>query len=228
MTGRESGLAEVDGGKLAWESAGEGPDVVFLHPGLWDSRVWDQQFGVFSKTYHVVRYDLRGYGRSSRPEPGKPYSHVNDLVAVLDAAGVDAAALVGNSMGGRVAIDFALTHPKRVAAVVLAATNVGGFVETEEEAKAYADLDREIEQAVEAGDAERAMELELSVWATALGTEDPAGARIRRIAFDNLHVITMDESGQREIEPSANERLEDISAPTLVLPADHDPPWLPR
>ena len=41
MTGIESGLAEVDGGKLAWESAGEGPDVVFLHPGLWDSRVWD-------------------------------------------------------------------------------------------------------------------------------------------------------------------------------------------
>ena len=43
----DSGLAEVDGGKLAWESAGEGPDVVFLHPGLWDSRVWDQQFGLF-------------------------------------------------------------------------------------------------------------------------------------------------------------------------------------
>jgi 3-oxoadipate enol-lactonase len=227
MTPRGSGLAEVDGGTLAWESAGEGPDVVFLHPGLWDSRVWDQQFGVFSKTYHVVRYDLRGYGRSSRPEPGKPYSHVDDLAAVMDAAGVDAAALVGNSMGGRVAIDFALTHPKRVAAVVLAATNVGGFEETEEEAKAYADLDREIEQAVEAGDTERAMELELSVWATALGTEDPAGARIRRIAFDNLHVITMDESGAARLD-DAFHRLPEIDVPTLVLPADHDPPVFRR
>jgi pimeloyl-ACP methyl ester carboxylesterase len=110
-----------------------------------------------------VRYDLRGYGGSSRPKPGKPYSHVDDLAAVLEAAGVDGAALVGNSMGGRVATDFALTYPKRVDAVVLAATNVGGFEETEEEAKAYADLDREIEQAVEAGEAERAMELELSI-----------------------------------------------------------------
>ncbi|HEX6580718.1 MAG TPA: alpha/beta hydrolase, partial [Actinomycetota bacterium] len=219
----ESGLAEVDGGAIAWESAGEGPDVVFLHPGLWDWRVWDHQFGVFSKIYHVVRYDLRGYGRSSRPEPGKPYSHVDDLAAVLDAAGVDAAALVGNSMGGRVAIDFALTHPKRVDAMVLAATNVGGFEETEEEAKAYADLDREIEQAVEAGDAERAMGLELSVWAAALGTEDPAGARIRRIAFDNLHVITMDESGAAGLD-DAFHRLPEIHVPALVLPADHDPP----
>ena len=95
--------------------------MVFLHPGLWDSRVWDEQFGVFSRTYRVLRYDLRGYGRSSRPEPGKPYSHVADLAAVMDAAGVDRAAMIGNSMGGRVAIDFALTYPGRVAALILAA-----------------------------------------------------------------------------------------------------------
>jgi len=222
MTRMESGVAEVDGGKLAWEAAGEGPGVAFLHPGLWDSRVWDEQFGVFSKTYRVLRHDFRGYGRSSRLEPGKSYSPVDDLEAVMDAAGVERAALVGNSMGGRVAIDFALEHPERVTALVLAAANVGGFDETEEEANEYADLDHEIEQAVEAGDAERAMELELSVWATALGTEDPAGARIRRIAFDNLHVISMDESGAARLDEAFG-RLPEIDVPTLVLPADHDP-----
>jgi pimeloyl-ACP methyl ester carboxylesterase len=68
----ESGLAEVNGGKLAWESAGEGPGVAFLHPGLWDSRVWDEQFGVFSKSYRVLRHDFRGYGRSSRLSRGSP------------------------------------------------------------------------------------------------------------------------------------------------------------
>jgi pimeloyl-ACP methyl ester carboxylesterase len=227
MTRMDGGLAEVDGGKLAWESAGEGPGVAFLHPGLWDSRVWDEQFGVFSKIYHVLRHDFRGYGRSSRPEPGKPYSHVDDLEAVMDSAGVERAALVGNSMGGRVAIDFALEHPERVTALVLAATNVGGFEETEEEAKEYAELDHEIEQAVEAGDAERAMELELSVWATALGAEDPAGARLREIAFENLHVITMDESGAARFD-DAFHRLPEIDVPTLVLPADRDPPVFRR
>jgi len=227
MTRMQSGVAEVEGGVLAWESAGEGPGVAFLHPGLWDSRVWDEQFGVFSQSYRVLRYDLRGYGRSSRPEPGKVYSHVDDLAAVMDAAGLDRAALIGNSLGGRVAIDFRLTHPERVTALVLAATNVGGFEETEEEAKAYADLDHQIEQAVEAGNAEGAMELELSVWTTALGTEDPAGARIRRIAFDNLHVITMDESGATRLD-DAFQRLPEIDAPTLVLPADHDPPVFHR
>jgi pimeloyl-ACP methyl ester carboxylesterase len=122
----ESGVVEHDGGALAWESAGEGPAVVFLHPGLWDGRVWDEQFAVFSRTYRVLRFDFRGYGRSSRPDPGLPYSHVSDLSAVMDAAGIERASLVGNSMGGRVAIDFALTHPERVDALVLAATNVGG------------------------------------------------------------------------------------------------------
>jgi len=227
LTRMESGVIEYDGGALAWESAGEGPDVVFLHPGLWDGRVWDEQFGVFSRSYRVLRFDFRGYGHSSRPEPGKPYSHVEDVAAVLDARGVQHAALVGNSMGGRVAIDFALAHPERVGALVLAATNVGGFEETEDEAKEYADLDREIEQAVQAGDAERAMELELSVWATALGTEDPAGARIRKIAFENLHVITMDESREARLADAFG-GLPEIGAPVLVLAAEHDPPVFRR
>jgi pimeloyl-ACP methyl ester carboxylesterase len=225
----DSGLTQIDGGTLAWESAGEGPRVAFLHPGLWDSRVWDEQFGVFSKTYRVLRHDFRGYGRSSRPAPAKPYSHVDDLEAVMDAAGIDRAALIGNSMGGRVAIDFTITHPERVSALVLASPGLSGFEGTPEEESgweaAFADVEREIEGAVVEGDPERAEELRLRwLWAP-LGTDDPAGARIRQIAFDNIHELTMDESGERELDPPAAGRLGEIEAPTLVLPADHDPPW---
>ncbi|MEX2204105.1 MAG: alpha/beta fold hydrolase [Actinomycetota bacterium] len=100
MTHLDTGDVEINGGRLEFDVAGDGPPVVFLHPGLWDRRTWDDQFGLFSKTYRVVRYDARGYGRSSRPEPGYPYSHVEDLAAVMDAAPVDRAALVGCSMGG--------------------------------------------------------------------------------------------------------------------------------
>lgn len=232
MTRMESGVAEFDGGALAWESAGEGPGVAFLHPGLWDSRVWDEQFGVFSKTYRVLRHDFRGYGRSSRLEPGKPYSHVDDLEAVMDAAGIDRAALIGNSMGGRVAIDFTIEHPSRVSALVLAAPGLGGFEGSiEEEARweaTFGTIGRQIEEAVEAEDLERARELQLrELWAP-LGTDDPSGARIRQIAFDNIHELTMDESSERELDPPAAGRLGEIEAPTLVLPADHDPPWHER
>jgi pimeloyl-ACP methyl ester carboxylesterase len=231
----ERGLLGFDGGTLAWELAGEGPGVVFLHPGLWDSRVWDEQFGVFSRTYRVLRYDLRGYGSSSRPEPGRPYSHVADLAAVMDAAGVDRAALIGNSMGGRVAIDFALTHPGRVAALILAAPGLGGFEGTQRENEiweAWSD-EREsmIADAVAAdidGDYERAQDRRLQYLWAPLGMKDEAGRKIRQIAFDNIHELTMDESGERELDPPAAEWLDEIHAPTLVLPADHDPPWLER
>lgn len=227
MTQAKGGMAEVPGGTLAWEVAGDGPGVVLLHPGLWDSRVWDEQFATFSGRYRVVRYDLRGYGRSSRPVPGQAYSHVADLLAVMAAAGLERAALVGNSLGGRVAVDAALTDPERVSALVLAAANVGGFEETEEEAAAYADVERAIEEAIQAGDARRAMELELSVWTATLGTDDAAGARIRQIAFDNVHVVTMDESGAARLD-DAFARLAAIRVPTLVLTADHDPPVFGR
>jgi 3-oxoadipate enol-lactonase len=235
MMRMESGFLEFDGETLAWELSWEGPGVAFLHPGLWDSRVWDEQFGVFSHTYRVLRYDFRGYGRSSRPEPGRPYSHVEDLAAVMDAAGVDRAALIGNSMGGRVAIDFALTHPGRVAALILAAPGLGGFEGTEREYEvweAWSD-EREtlIADAVAAdidGDYETAQERRLQCLWAPLGMKDEAGRKIRQIAFDNIHELTMDESGERELDPPAAERLDEIRAPTLVLPADHDPPWHER
>jgi 3-oxoadipate enol-lactonase len=228
---REIGTVEVDGGRLEYEVAGAGPAVAFLHPGLWDRRTWDDQFDVFAERFRVLRHDARGYGRSSRPVPGASYSHVEDLSAVLDAAEVDRVALVGCSMGGMTALDFALTHRARVWALVLVASGFDGFEGTpEEEARWTADwsaLDEEIRAAVDAGDLERAQDARLRLWAP-LGTDDPQGRRIRQIAFDNLHEITMDESGARGIEPRAIERLEDVAAPTLVLPADHDPPWEPR
>ncbi|MGH2635216.1 MAG: alpha/beta fold hydrolase [Actinomycetota bacterium] len=229
VTHMEIGIAETNGAALEYEAAGEGHAVVFLHPGLWDRRTWDDQFGVFSRTHRVMRYDARGYGRSSRPEPGRVYSHVEDLLAVMDAAGVDRAALIGCSMGGETALDAALAHPERVTALVLVAPGVSGLDEGTPEEEAWdAEHQAPIDAAVAAGELERAEDLRLRTMWAQLGSDDPAGERIRRIAFDNLHELTMDESARRELDPPAVGRLEEVAAPTLVLPADHDPPWTER
>jgi 3-oxoadipate enol-lactonase len=223
-----SGFVEVDGGRLFYEVAGEGPGVVFVHPGLWDSRTWDGHFERFAERYQVLRYDVRGYGRSSRLEPGRRYSHPADLVAVMDAAGMEAGALVGCSMGGAIELDVALSYPERVTALVLASSDLSGFEDlTPDEEEEWTALQTPVGLAVEAGELERAEELRMRIWAP-LGTEDPAGARIRQIAFDNLHELTMDESGALPLDPPAIERLDEIGVPTLVLPADHDPLWLRR
>jgi 3-oxoadipate enol-lactonase len=223
-------MAEVrfEGVTLYHESSGAGPAVTFVHPGLWDSRTWDPQMASFEAAgYRVARYDVRGYGRSSRPT-GEPYSHVRDLIAVLGDQGIERTALIGCSMGGAIVLDVALEHPDRVWALVAVASGLGGLDDsTPEEDAFWADRDPAIEAAVEAGDLERAQELRLRVWAP-LGTDDPAGRAIRRIAFDNLHEITMDESAAEDLDPPALARLAEIAAPTLVVDAGLDPPDIRR
>ena len=100
-----SGSVELpDGGRLAFDVEGDGPDVVLLHPGLWDRRTWDRQMTTFPVAgFRVTRYDARGYGESTRPN-ARPYSHVRDLEALMDALDITAAALVGCSMGGGIEI----------------------------------------------------------------------------------------------------------------------------
>jgi 3-oxoadipate enol-lactonase len=217
-----------DDAYLEFELSGEGPIVTLIHPGLWDMRTWDREFRRFPEAgYRVLRYDVRGYGRSSRPEPGEPYSHVRDLLELLDRIDVVQTALVGCSMGGGIALDFALEHPERVWAVVLVATALGGYEATEEEEEWDANAYAPVDAAVEAGDLEGALDLELRIWAS-LGTDDDPGRRIREIAFDNIHQLTMDEGGKERPDPPAAHRLAEVDVPTLVLDAEHDPPFQHR
>lgn len=223
-----SGTVELDdGGHLAVEVDGEGPAVVLIHPGLWDRRTWDPQMRTFPAAgFRTIRYDMRGYGGSSRLTDS-PYSHVRDLVAMLDRLEVDAAAVVGCSMGGGIAIDLTLERPDRVWALVPAAAALGGVGSLEEEVAWWEEREGPVEAALEAGDLERAQELRLEIWAS-LGTEDPAGQRIREIAFDNLHELTMDDSAAEGLDPPAATRLHEIGVPTLVIEATDDPPELRR
>jgi len=219
-----------DGATLFVEDLGAGDDVVtLLHPGLWDRRTWDPQIAPLTEAgYRVIRYDERGYGRSSLPVPGEPYSRIRDLAAVLDARGVERTALVGCSMGGSLAIDATLTFPDRVWALVPVAAGLGGVQPTAEEEASYADLETRYEAAVEAGEAERAQMILLEeIWAP-LGMDDPAGAQIKRIALENLQEVTMDESGAERLDPPAAVRLGEIRVPTLIIEAEHDPPDMRR
>src|SRR3712207_8911911 len=119
------GFADVNGARLHYEIVGEGDPLVLVHAGIADGRMWEGQLGAFAHRNRVIRYDMRGFGRSAMVEG--PYAHHEDLRALLDYLGIERALLVGCSMGGKTIIDFALQHPGRAGALVLAGSSVSGF-----------------------------------------------------------------------------------------------------
>jgi 3-oxoadipate enol-lactonase len=221
MMGSEQGFVPVEGGRLWYEAAGSGPPVVLVHGGLWDSRMWDDQFPALAERYSVVRYDLRGYGRSDRPSG--PYSHIDDLAAVLAHAGIERAALVALSMGGAIAVDATIEQPELVSALVLAGTGLSGFDFSDDLERAYAP----VEKALEAGDIQGAAELELDIWCP-LRTDPEIDAHLRRMSIDNADQVALDPSLRRRLDPPAVERLGEISVPTLVVSGGADLPDMIR
>jgi len=89
--------------------AGEGEVIVLLHSGFTDLRLWDNQFNFIGEHFKVLRYDIRGFGKSYRPS--EPFSHFEDLKELLNYLGIEKAHLIGVSMGGSIAIDFTIHYP---------------------------------------------------------------------------------------------------------------------
>ena len=205
-------MLDVEGGRLYYEVKGRGPTVVLIHGGFGDHRMWNGQWESLARYYRVVRYDHRGFGRSTRPE--KAYSAVADLVRLLDELGAKTAALVGNSMGGTMAINFVLQHPERVDRLVVVASGADGFPippETPDEMGAViATARKEGTQAA----AERWLKNPMvKVTSRAAATHD----LLRQMIVDNREVFLMDHWPEESNDPKAAARLSEIKAPTLVV-----------
>ena len=110
-----------DGVRIAYRDEASGRPVLLLHGHTFDGRVWDSVVALLAGSgMRLLRPDLRGHGASERPPKGYHWSHHGaDMVAVLDAVGIDRAIVAGFSLGGGVALELALTRPERVEALVL-------------------------------------------------------------------------------------------------------------
>ncbi len=201
--------AHVNGARLWYDERGGGDPVVFLHAGLLDSRQWARQLETFSPRYRAIALDARGFGRSEQPTD--PYRRHEDVLGLLDALGIDRAVLVGNSVGGKAAIDAALARPDRVQALVAVGAAISGF-----SFRAYSDEQGErAEAAWNAGDFRGAADVWLEVWAP-VSTDDD----VRQIAYANAEV----DNDEFELDgaPPAVDRLGELRLPTLVLVGDRE------
>ncbi len=215
-----TGLAEVNGTSLYYEVKGEGEPLVFIHGGLVDHRMWDAQFEHFSQDYRVVRYDVRGHGKSGTPAGF--FSHATDLSALLDFLGIGKAHLMGLSMGAAIAIDFALAHPEKVSALIAVTPALMGYDYSEEFRSKSSEL---YMTGAEHGPGEIAsILLTDDFWAYAVPSSQHPTARkqYRRMVEENTHLFAWHPRFSSFSQPPAAERLSEIQCPTLIIGADGD------
>ncbi|MCX4986278.1 alpha/beta fold hydrolase [Streptomyces sp. NBC_00572] len=202
------------------DAGGDGLPLVLLHPGVGDSAVWDPVLPALVARHRVIRYDVRGYGRS--PAPTAAYSPVRDLAEILDRFEIERAVLVGSSMGGATSVDFALESPERVAGLALLVPGVTGY-----DGLASGEFFERLEPLATAGDMDGIVRLGLRSWAKAGGgtpESDPVAAALCRAVlpawFSNI--------GHQLTGPPAFDRLGEISAPTLLALGELDRPEVVR
>lgn len=172
MGDSDTGYATINSTKVYYEFAGEGEALILLHAGIADSRMWDAQFEAFAEHFWVIRYDLRGFGKSKLPSG--TFTGYGDVVSLLDYLRVKKAHIVGISNGGRVALDFSIAFPQRVNKLILATPSVGGHPPSNAIKQFWADE----EEALQRGDLNAATELNLRLWVDGPSRSPMKGMRI--------------------------------------------------
>jgi pimeloyl-ACP methyl ester carboxylesterase len=219
-----TGFVAINGANLYVETQGQGQPLLLLHAGVTDSRMWDDQFGLFAEHYRVVRCDMRGFGKSKMP-PGK-FAHYEDMAALMKQLHLDKACIIGLSFGGYVAIDVALAYPLMVAALVLGAPALSGYEATSTELQQFFTAEA---AALERGDLATATELNLKMWVDgpARPPEHVSPAIRQKVGEMQLNIFAQPapaDVDEIELIPPALNRLQEIDVPTLVIVGDEDVP----
>lgn len=211
------GFAKVNNARLYYEISGKGEPLILIHGGNMDRRMWDDQFTFFAKNYKVVRYDVRGFGKSDKQV--KPFAHHQDLFDLMTFLKIEKAYFVGLSMGGGIATDFTLTHPEMVKALVLACPGIVGF-QFSPEAQAYTIAT--IEAARDESFA-KATEMWLKSVYMIPAMENPKlQNKLRNMALDNAGIWLKNFIWERDLKPLAWERLSEMQTKTLIIIGDRD------
>lgn len=207
----------ADGGRLRYSTAGAGEPVVLIHGLGLDAAMWDPQWPVLQRAFRSIRYDVRGFGGSTLPQG--PYSHSADLLELLDFLDARPAHVVGLSMGGQLALRFALEHPDAVRSLTLIDAALPGYRWSE----AWRGRMSEIQSAAKNGQVQAAKRLWLTHALFAPLQRDPQlaaalAAMVERYSAWHWH------NADPVRKPAAPTALAAVSPRTLVIVGELDLP----
>jgi 3-oxoadipate enol-lactonase len=217
----QQGRLPVTGADLYFDVQGAGPAIVLVHGFTLDGRMWDEQAVALRDIATVVRVDLRGFGRSSKPAPGVAYTHSADLLALLDHLDITSTVLVGLSMGGLVVLHTALLDPQRIRGLVLLDSVLDHFAWDDESRLAM--LAAERAATAEGVEAAKAVWLAHPLFGPA-GRDPALAARLAQLVepYSGYHWTHADPS--EPMRPSPRAALEQVEMPTAVVVGELDVP----
>jgi pimeloyl-ACP methyl ester carboxylesterase len=223
----KNGFAPVDGARLYYEVDGSGPPIVMIHAGVADDRQWNNEFKWLAERARVVRYDLRGHGQS--PPVAGEFTHLRDLLTLLDHLEIPRPVVAaGCSMGGTLAMDYALARPADVRALVMVGSGPSGLELDVPPLPKFA----EVEKAIDSGDLDLACELETQIWFDGVGrTPRQVDRRMRRLAYAMNRLALAHDAQQlgrrlRDADVPAAGRLAELRVPVLIVVGEHDVPFI--
>ena len=223
------GYAPVRDGELLYEVAGEGPGLVFVHAGVAHLGMWDEQWPAFTSRFRCLRYDTRGFG-GSRPQ-AVAFSNRQDLLDVMDFAGIERAAVIGCSRGAQIALDTVIDYPDRFTALVAVCGGGSGFdaytgADVPEAEMALFDAIEKVDGLKEPAAVRRLWELETQLWCDGPGqpeTRLPAAMRARMMALNWVNLTRQDNQARGlPMSPEAALRLWDVRVPVLAISGRYD------
>jgi pimeloyl-ACP methyl ester carboxylesterase len=220
------------GVSLYYEATGSGSPIVFVHEFAGDSRSWEPQIRYFSRRYHTVSYNARGYPPSDVPESAEAYSQdqaTDDIAVVMRALDLEKAHVVGLSMGGFAALHFGIRYPELARSIVVAGCGYGAPREMRgqfaDEANAIAD------RIIEEGMDTVASDYGAGPTRVQMQNKDPRGWA-EFLAQLQEHSSLGSANTMRGIQarrPSLydlEEQLKGIDVPCLLVTGDEDEPCL--
>ena len=216
-----SGFAKVNGTRLYYEVAGSGELIVLIHGNGGDCRHWDGQFEDFAKSHKVLRYDVRGYGKSSLPVKGVRYSDHDDLKALLQYLGISKAHVAGFSMGCGFAVDFVLAYPEMSNSLIAIGPWAVGY-----NSSAVKDLMKDlgkVSSVLKEGETRAAAEAFINAPCfNPHMIKSDIKDRILEMGYDYSFWHWMNSDPRSYVSPPAARQLDRISVPTLIITAEYD------
>jgi 3-oxoadipate enol-lactonase len=220
----QSGVVILPGAKLPYESHGTGAPVVFIHGYTQNMSIWDEQVPAFAQKYRVIRYDVRGFGRSTGNVD--PSANAADVAALLDSLRISRAAIVGLSMGGDIALNFAVNYPTRVTALVLYGTPPTNDFPVAGDPKLFA-LFQTLPNLVKNHGLDS---LRKALFASELAWAPPNRPDVHRKMLKawegyTARDLTDPKPPSGRVPPTRMAQINGVRVPTLVIHGDHELAW---